>query len=121
MLPRATQHAHVARAVADRRAHAGDSAPHRTQHSRDARRFPFGEFTIKLDCDVLSADGGTRTASITGACVAVVDAFDWLVRDRRIADVAGEASRRGGECRRHRRRRRGSISTTRKMCAPTST
>ncbi|MGH7618159.1 MAG: ribonuclease PH [Gemmatimonadaceae bacterium] len=41
--------------------------------------FRFGEFTIKLDCDVLVADGGTRTASITGACVAAIDAFDWLV------------------------------------------
>ena len=30
-----------------------------------------GEFTITLDCDVLQADGGTRTASITGACVAL--------------------------------------------------
>ena len=47
--------------------------------------FKFGEFTIKVDCDVLQADGGTRTASITGACVAVVDAFDWLVRERKIA------------------------------------
>jgi ribonuclease PH len=41
--------------------------------------FRFGEYTIKLDCDVLVADGGTRTASITGACVAAIDAFDWLV------------------------------------------
>lgn len=41
--------------------------------------FAFGEFTIKVDCDVLQADGGTRTAAITGAAVAVVDAFDWLV------------------------------------------
>src|SRR4029079_18677568 len=41
--------------------------------------FKFGEYTIKLDCDVLVADGGTRTASITGACVAAIDAFDWLV------------------------------------------
>lgn len=41
--------------------------------------FRFGEYTIKLDCDVLVADGGTRTASITGACVAAVDAFNWLV------------------------------------------
>jgi ribonuclease PH len=47
--------------------------------------FAFGEFTIKLDCDVLVADGGTRTASITGACVAAVDAFDWLVSSGRIA------------------------------------
>ena len=42
--------------------------------------FKFGEFTIKVDCDVLQADGGTRTAAITGASVAVVDAFDWLVK-----------------------------------------
>jgi ribonuclease PH len=47
--------------------------------------FKFGEFTIKVDCDVLQADGGTRTASITGACVAVVDAFDWLVRAKKIS------------------------------------
>lgn len=41
--------------------------------------FRFGEFTVKLDCDVLVADGGTRTAAITGASVAIVDAFDWMV------------------------------------------
>ncbi|MYA17075.1 MAG: ribonuclease PH [Gammaproteobacteria bacterium] len=34
-----------------------------------------GERTVKIDCDVLQADGGTRTASITGACVALVDAL----------------------------------------------
>ena len=33
-----------------------------------------GEYTIKIDCDVIQADGGTRTASITGACVALYDA-----------------------------------------------
>ncbi|HEX2693615.1 MAG TPA: ribonuclease PH [Gemmatimonadaceae bacterium] len=43
--------------------------------------FKFGEFTVKLDCDVLVADGGTRTAAITGASVAIVDAFDWMVRE----------------------------------------
>jgi ribonuclease PH len=37
-----------------------------------------GENTIRLDCDVLQADGGTRTASITGAAVALVDALDQL-------------------------------------------
>jgi len=47
--------------------------------------FRFGEYTIKLDCDVLVADGGTRTASITGACVAAVDAFSWLATSGRIA------------------------------------
>jgi len=41
--------------------------------------FAWGEFTLKIDCDVLQADGGTRTAAITGACVAVCDAFDWMV------------------------------------------
>src|SRR2546428_8369447 len=38
--------------------------------------FRFGEFTIKLDCDVLVADGRTRTAAITGAAVAIVAASD---------------------------------------------
>ena len=41
--------------------------------------FRFGEHTVRIDCDVLQADGGTRTAAITGAAVAVVDAFDWMV------------------------------------------
>ena len=47
--------------------------------------FRFGEYTLKLDCDVLQADGGTRTAAITGACVAVVDAFAWMVSTGRVA------------------------------------
>ncbi|MEN1961044.1 ribonuclease PH [Luteimonas sp. MJ246] len=42
--------------------------------NRDA----LGERTITLDCDVLQADGGTRTAAITGAYVALVDATRWL-------------------------------------------
>jgi ribonuclease PH len=37
-----------------------------------------GEWTIRIDCDVLQADGGTRTASITGGCVALADACRWL-------------------------------------------
>ncbi len=37
-----------------------------------------GEYTVNVDCDVIQADGGTRTASITGACVALADAFDLL-------------------------------------------
>ena len=36
-----------------------------------------GERTIRIDCDVLQADGGTRCASITGACVALADAITW--------------------------------------------
>jgi ribonuclease PH len=47
--------------------------------------FSFGEFTIKLDCDVLVADGGTRTAAITGAAVAIVEAFDWMVREGKVS------------------------------------
>lgn len=41
-------------------------------------RKALGERTITLDCDVLQADGGTRTAAITGAYVALVDAVNWL-------------------------------------------
>ena len=41
-------------------------------------RGALGERTITFDCDVLQADGGTRTAAITGAYVALVDAIDWL-------------------------------------------
>lgn len=41
-----------------------------------------GEFTIILDCDVIQADGGTRTAAITGACVALADALDYLVQKK---------------------------------------
>jgi len=48
--------------------------------------FRFGEVTLRVDCDVLDADGGTRTAAITGACVAVVDAFDWLVARGRLVE-----------------------------------
>ena len=42
-----------------------------------------GENTIKIDCDVIQADGGTRTASITGGCVALVDALTYL-QDKKI-------------------------------------
>ena len=46
-------------------------------------RSALGERTITLDCDVLQADGGTRTAAITGAYVALVDAINWLkARDK---------------------------------------
>ncbi|MBD2813302.1 ribonuclease PH [Xenorhabdus sp. Flor] len=45
-----------------------------------------GEYTITLDCDVIQADGGTRTAAISGACVALVDALDKLVADRKLKE-----------------------------------
>ena len=43
-----------------------------------------GENTITIDCDVIQADGGTRTAAITGACVALVDAINFLQRQKLI-------------------------------------
>lgn len=47
--------------------------------------YTYGEYTVRLDCDVLQADGGTRTAAITGACVATVQAFAWMVETGRLA------------------------------------
>jgi ribonuclease PH len=44
-----------------------------------------GERTIHIDCDVLQADGGTRTASITGAYVALTDAVNWLIAQGKIS------------------------------------
>ncbi len=44
-----------------------------------------GENMITVDCDVIQADGGTRTASITGACVALVDALNWMVKEGKLA------------------------------------
>ena len=45
-----------------------------------------GERTIHIDCDVIQADGGTRTASITGAYVALVDAVNWLIKQGKLAE-----------------------------------
>ena len=45
-----------------------------------------GERTISLDCDVLQADGGTRTAAITGAYVAAFDAVSWLIAQGKLAE-----------------------------------
>ncbi len=47
----------------------------------------FGERQVTLDCDVLQADGGTRTASITGAYVALYQAFDGLVKAGEIDSI----------------------------------
>ncbi len=43
-----------------------------------------GENTIVLDCDVLQADGGTRTAAITGAYVALADAIGWAQHTKKL-------------------------------------
>lgn len=44
-----------------------------------------GEYTITMDCDVIQADGGTRTAAITGGCVALVDALAHLQQQGMLA------------------------------------
>ena len=44
-----------------------------------------GEHTIKIDCDVIQADGGTRTASITGGCVAMMDAINHLIANKMVS------------------------------------
>jgi ribonuclease PH len=85
MLPRATR----ARTQRERSAIGGRTHEIQRLIGRSVRAmlddFRFGEHTLKIDCDVLDADGGTRTAAITGACVAVCDAFDWMVRRGKLA------------------------------------
>jgi ribonuclease PH len=84
MLPRATR-----TRTARERTHVGG----RTQEiqrliGRSVRAmlddFRFGEITARVDCDVIQADGGTRTAAITGAAVAVARAFDGLVEEGKL-------------------------------------
>ncbi len=48
-------------------------------------RSALGERTITLDCDVIQADGGTRTAAVTGAFVALTDACQWLLDEKKIS------------------------------------
>jgi ribonuclease PH len=79
MLPRATntrgrREAGRGQAVGT---HAGNPAADRTEPRSVSDLSALGERTIKIDCDVLQADGGTRCASITGACVALADAISW--------------------------------------------
>lgn len=84
MLPRAT----LTRTSRERSQLGGRTQEIQRLIGRSARAmlddFKFGEFTVKLDCDVLVADGGTRTAAITGASVAIVDAFAWMVNAGKI-------------------------------------
>ena len=51
--------------------------------------FDFGERTIRVDCDVLQADGGTRTAAITGAAVALADACAWMSASHNVPNPFG--------------------------------
>jgi ribonuclease PH len=78
MLPRAT----VERTSRERNGPGGRTQEIQRLIGRSLRAamntLAFGEFTIRIDCDVLQADGGTRTAAITGGCVALADACAWL-------------------------------------------
>ena len=78
MLPRATSE----RTPRERQGAGGRTQEIQRLIGRSARAaltgFDFGEYTIRLDCDVLQADGGTRTAAVTGAAVALADACDHL-------------------------------------------
>ena len=78
MLPRATQE----RTSRERTGPGGRTQEIQRLIGRSLRAamstMAFGEYTIKVDCDVLQADGGTRTAGITGGCVALADACAWL-------------------------------------------
>lgn len=49
-------------------------------------RKKLGDYTIKIDCDVIQADGGTRCASISGAYVALVDAIGWMLHEGKIEE-----------------------------------
>lgn len=92
MLPRATR----TRASRERQQVGGRTQEIQRLIGRSVRAmlddYRFGEFTIKVDCDVLQADGGTRTAAITGACIAVEDAFSWMVSTGRV--IASPVKRR---------------------------
>ena len=73
-----------------------------------------GENTIQIDCDVLQADGGTRTAAITGAYVALADAIEWA-REQKFIGQKREAADRHG------RRRCRSASSTARRCSTSPT
>lgn len=78
MLPRAT----TERTPRDRQRTGGRTHEIQRLVGRSLRAalqtFEFGQWTIHIDCDVLQADGGTRTAAITGGAVALADACSWL-------------------------------------------
>jgi ribonuclease PH len=90
MLPRAT----LERTSRERNGPGGRSQEIQRLIGRSLRAamgtMAFGEYTIKIDCDVLQADGGTRTASITGGCVALADACQWLAAKTGIATPFGK-------------------------------
>lgn len=92
------EYAMLPRATSERTRRERDGAGGRTQEiqrliGRSLRAsmgtFSFGEYTIRIDCDVLVADGGTRCASITGAAVALHDACAWLAAETKQASPFG--------------------------------
>lgn len=89
MLPRATEE----RTARERQGAGGRTQEIQRLIGRSLRAalagFDFGERTIRVDCDVLQADGGTRTASVTGAAVALADACAWLERERGVKNPFG--------------------------------
>ena len=89
MLPRAT----TERSQRERRGAGGRTSEIQRLIGRSLRAslstFAFGERTITIDCDVLQADGGTRTAAITGGAVALADACAWLGRTAEVASPWG--------------------------------
>ncbi len=81
MLPRAT----TERTARERQGVGGRTSEIQRLIGRSLRAtlssFAFGERTIRVDCDVFQADGGTRTAAITGGTVALADACTWMERE----------------------------------------
>lgn len=90
MLPRAT----VERTPRERTGPGGRTQEIQRLIGRSLRAamatFEFGEYTIRVDCDVLQADGGTRTAGITGGCVALADACGWLAERTGVGSPFGQ-------------------------------
>ena len=90
MLPRAT----VERTSRERNGPGGRTQEIQRLVGRSLRAamatMAFGEHTIRIDCDVLQADGGTRTASITGGCVALADACAWLANRTGVPSPFGQ-------------------------------
>lgn len=89
MLPRATSE----RTPRERQGPGGRTHEIQRLIGRSARAaltgFDFGEHTIRLDCDVLQADGGTRTAAVTGAAVALADACGFLAASAHVKNPFG--------------------------------
>ncbi|MCK8827859.1 ribonuclease PH [Natroniella acetigena] len=89
MLPRATQDRNIREAA--KRKLSGRTQEIQRLIGRALRSAvdleALGERTIWIDCDVIQADGGTRTAAITGAFVAIIDAFNYMVAEGMIEKI----------------------------------